>query len=51
MQDSSQRAITGRGECLVRADGLDRLGMDHLHAAIVTAPPLCSGEAAERLNK
>lgn len=43
--DSLQRAITDRGECLVYADGLDRLEMDHLPTAIVTTPPQCSGDA------
>lgn len=38
-QDSSQIERTGRGECLVHADGPDRLGMDHLQAVIVTARP------------
>lgn len=31
--------ITGRGESLVCADGLDQLRMDRLHAPIVTTPP------------
>lgn len=46
-QASLQIEITGRGEHLVHADSLDRLGMDHLHAAIVTTPPQRSGGATE----
>lgn len=48
-QASLQIEITGRGECLVYADSPDQLGMDHLHAAIVTAAPQRSGGAMEGL--
>lgn len=50
MQASLQIEITGRGECLVRADSLHRLEIDHLHATIVTTPPQCSGEAMKWLK-